>query len=165
MTEQGFRALHDSIPKPRVAGSIPAGGTEEKSRSFRGAIGECSGPPRSPPRRRFHVNRYEPLAWARGPAQSRPLGCDGLPASATVGSMGLGRGPEGSVFQFDPVSPLVDSDDPTIRFRAQRELLLRSIGKLLTPVAQVLPGGVDPPSRATSRRRRRTAGGSRYRSR
>ncbi|HEY3023876.1 MAG TPA: hypothetical protein VGK11_09595 [Actinomycetota bacterium] len=53
--------------------------------------------------------------------------------------MGLGRGLEGSVFQFDPVSPLVDSDDPTIRFRARRELLLRSIGKLLTPVAQVLP--------------------------
>jgi hypothetical protein len=53
--------------------------------------------------------------------------------------MGLGRGPEGWVFQFDPVSPLVDSDDPTIRFWARRELLVRSIGKLLTPSARSLP--------------------------
>jgi hypothetical protein len=43
------------------------------------------------------------------------------------------------VFQFDPVSPLVDSDDPTIRFWARRELLVRSIGKLLTPIARILP--------------------------
>jgi hypothetical protein len=43
------------------------------------------------------------------------------------------------VFQFDPVSPLVDSDDPTIRFWARRELLVRSIGKLLTPIARSLP--------------------------
>jgi hypothetical protein len=42
--------------------------------------------------------------------------------------MGLGHGPEGSVFQFDPVSPLVDSDDSTIRFWARRELLGERVG-------------------------------------
>jgi len=36
--------------------------------------------------------------------------------------------PEGSVFQFDPVSPLVDSDDSTIRFWARRELLGERVG-------------------------------------
>jgi hypothetical protein len=42
-------------------------------------------------------------------------------------------------FQFDPVSALVDWDDPTIRFWARRELLVRSIGKLLTLIARILP--------------------------
>jgi hypothetical protein len=57
------RALRRST-RPSTCGHFfeycPVGCTTEKSRSFRGAIGECSGPPRSPLRRRFHVNRYEP---------------------------------------------------------------------------------------------------------
>src|SRR5262245_31154896 len=54
---------------------------------------------------------------ARGPAQSGPLGATGSPRQQQLDPWDSVVDRRGSVLQFDPVSPLVDSDDPTIRFQ------------------------------------------------